>query len=189
MQVKYCLDLGISADSASRFFISFGLSSSVARVAAGRICDVTWVNTIYIYQFGALLDGFVIVVLPVIRSYTGILFFSVIYGICDGIFISTMNSLLMFNVEEDRRAAALGLGNSLIAFAIASGSPFAGEQSRFTEGLNGVNREPSKIDNFNRQTSIKPGIISRQRSQCLLSRTIMASNNDVKSTISLYIPK
>ncbi|KAJ7377374.1 hypothetical protein OS493_029734 [Desmophyllum pertusum] len=68
--VKYCLDLGISADSASRLFIFLGLSSSVARIVSGRLCDVTWVNPILIYQFGDLLVGFATVVLPVIRSYT-----------------------------------------------------------------------------------------------------------------------
>ena len=125
-QVNYCLELDISADSASRFFIPFGLLSSVARVVTGRICDVIWVNTTYIYQFGALLDGFAIVVLPVIRNYTGIQVFAVIYGIADGVLISTMNSLLMFSVDEKRRAAALGLGNSLLSLAIASGPPFAG---------------------------------------------------------------
>ncbi|XP_022782980.1 monocarboxylate transporter 12-like isoform X3 [Stylophora pistillata] len=124
--VNYCLELGISADSASRFFIPFGLSSSVARVVTGRICDATWVNTIYIYQFGALLDGFAIVVLPVIRNYAGIQVFAVIYGIADGVLISTMNSLLMFSVHEKRRAAALGVGNSLLSLAMASGPPFAG---------------------------------------------------------------
>ena len=49
-----------------------------------------------------------------------------IYGIADGVLISTMNSLLMFSVDEKRRAAALGLGNSLLSLAIASGPPFAG---------------------------------------------------------------
>ena len=125
--MNYCLELGISADSASWFFIPFGLSSSLARFVTGRICDVIWVNTMYIYQFGVLLDGFAIVVLPVVRNYVGIQVFAVIYGIGDGIFITTMNSLLMFSVDEKRRAAGFGLGNTLISLVIASGSPFAGE--------------------------------------------------------------
>ncbi|KAJ7377373.1 hypothetical protein OS493_029733 [Desmophyllum pertusum] len=127
--VKYCLDLGISADSASRLFIFLGLSSSVARIVSGRLCDVTWVNPILIYQFGDLLVGFATVVLPVIRSYTGILAFAVIYGFGDGIFITTMNTLLMFTVDEKGRAAALGLGSSLLSIGIAVGPPMAGEQA------------------------------------------------------------
>lgn len=129
LQVKYCLELGISADSASRLFIFLGLSSCVARIAAGRLCDVKWINTIFIYQFGALLVGFNTLVLPVVRSYKGIAVFAVIYGLGDGIFITTMNSLLMFTVDEKRRAAALGLGNTLLSVGAVTGPPLAGEQA------------------------------------------------------------
>ena len=125
--MKYCLELGISADSASRLFIFLGLSSCVARIAAGRLCDVKWINTIFIYQFGALLVGFVTIVLPVLQSYKGMTVFAVVYGLGDGIFITTMNSLLMFTVDGKRRAAALGLGNTLLSVGVATGPPMAGE--------------------------------------------------------------
>ncbi|KAL9985071.1 hypothetical protein ACROYT_G007432 [Oculina patagonica] len=124
--VKYCLDLGISADSASRLFIFLGLSSCVARITTGRLCDVKWINTTFIYQFGDLLSGFATIVLPVIQSYTGLIAFAVIYGFADGIFITTMNSLIMFTVDEKRRAAAMGLGNCVISLGIAAGAPVGG---------------------------------------------------------------
>ena len=128
--MSYCLDLGISADSASRLLIFLGLSSCVARVATGRLCDVTWINTIFIYQLGDLLVGFATMALPVIQTYRGLITFAVIYGFGDGIFITTMNSLLMFTVDEKRRAAALGLGNTLLAVGLAAGSPVAGEKAQ-----------------------------------------------------------
>jgi len=124
--VKYCLELGISADSASKLFIFIGLASSVARIVVGRLCDISWVNTIYVYQFGDLLVGFMTIALPLIKGYTGILVFAVVYGVGDGIFITTMNSLLMFTVDEKRRAAALGLGSCLLSLGIAGGAPLAG---------------------------------------------------------------
>lgn len=101
----------------------------MARVTTGRLCDVRWINTIFIYQFGTLLVGFVTLVLPVIQSYKGIAIFVVFYGLGDGIFITTMNSLLMFTVDEKRRAAALGLGNTLLSIGVAAGPPLAGEQA------------------------------------------------------------
>ena len=101
----------------------------MARVAAGRLCDVQWINTIFIYQFGSLLVGFITIVLPVIQSYKEMAIFAVFYGLGDGIFITTMNSLLMFTVDEKRRATALGLGNTLLSVGIAAGPPLAGEQA------------------------------------------------------------
>ena len=71
--------------------------------------------------------GFMTIALPSIKGYTGILVYVFFYGIGDGIFITTMNSILMFTVDEKRRAAALGLGFSLVSLGIAGGPPLAGE--------------------------------------------------------------
>ncbi|KAL9954855.1 hypothetical protein ACROYT_G042440 [Oculina patagonica] len=124
--VKHCLEIGISADSASKLFIFLGLASSVSRVMTGRLCDIPWVNAIFVYQFGDLLVAFMTIALPLLKDYTGILAFAVVYGVGDGIFITTMNSLLMFTVDEKRRAAALGLGSCLLSLGIAGGPPLAG---------------------------------------------------------------
>ncbi|XP_078351060.1 monocarboxylate transporter 10-like isoform X2 [Oculina patagonica] len=124
--VKHCLEIGISADSASKLFIFLGLASSVSRVMTGRLCDIPWINTIFVYQFGNLLVAFMTIALPLLKDYTGILAFAVVYGVGDGIFITTMNSLLMFTVDEKRRAAALGLGSCLLSLGIAGGPPLAG---------------------------------------------------------------
>lgn len=127
LQVKHCLEIGISADSASKLFIFQGLASSVSRVMVGRLCDIRFVNAIYVHQFGDLLVGFMTLALPLLRSYAGILAFSVVYGIGDGIFVTTMNSLLLFTVDEKQRAAALGLGSCLIALSVGGGPPLAGK--------------------------------------------------------------
>lgn len=111
-------------------FIFIGLASSVSRIVTGRLCDVSWVNPVYVHQFGDLLVGFLTVTLPVIRSYSEILVFAIFYGIGDGIFITTMNSLLMFTVDEKQRTAALGLGCSLLSIGIAGGPPLAGKFRR-----------------------------------------------------------
>ncbi|CAH3147928.1 unnamed protein product, partial [Porites lobata] len=125
--VKYCLEVGISADSASTLFIFIGLSSSFSRVVTGRMCDISWINTIFVYQFGNLLVGLITICLLLIKDYTGMVVFAIVYGVGDGIFITTMNSLLMFTVDEKRRASALGLGNFLLSLGIAGGPPLAGE--------------------------------------------------------------
>ena len=72
--------------------------------------------------------GFMTIALPLLKSYNGIFVFAVVYGVGDGIFITTMNSLLVFTVDEKLRAAALGLGCSLLSLGIAGGPPLAGKR-------------------------------------------------------------
>ena len=93
----------------------------------GRLCDIPCVNAVYVHQFGDLLVAFMTLALPLLRSYMGIFAFTVVYGIGDGIFVTTMNSLLLFTVDEKRRAAALGLGSCLLALGVAGGPPLAGK--------------------------------------------------------------
>lgn len=90
---------------------------------------------IYIYQFGDLLIGLVIISLLLIRSYTGLQVFSVFYGVGDGIFTTTMNSLLVFRVDEELRAAGLGLGNMLLSLGIVAGPPVAGLEAIIIERI------------------------------------------------------
>ena len=98
-------------------------------MVSGRLCDATWVNPIFIFQLGVFVVGLATVLLPLLKSYEGIIVFVVVYGFGDGIVITTMNSLLMFTVDEKRRGAALGLGNSLLALGIAAGPPLAGKHA------------------------------------------------------------
>lgn len=90
---------------------------------------------IYIYQFGDLLIGLVIISLLLIRSYTGLQVFSVFYGVGDGIFTTTMNSLLVFSVDEELRAAGLGLANMLLSLGIVAGPPVAGLEAIIIERI------------------------------------------------------
>ena len=57
------------------------------------------------------------------------LLFALVYGVGDGIFITTMNSMLVFTVDEKRREAALGLGCCLLSLGIAAGPPLAGKHA------------------------------------------------------------
>ena len=93
----------------------------------GRLCDVPCVNAVYVHQFGDLLVAFMTLALPLLKGYTGIFAFTVVYGIGDGIFVTTRNSLLLFTVDEKRRSAALGLGSFLLALGVAGGPPLAGK--------------------------------------------------------------
>ena len=77
--------------------------------------------------------GIATIVLPLLKGYTGILLFAVVYGVGDGIFVTTMNSLLLFTVDEKRKAAALGMGSNIISLGSAGGPPLAGKKLFFEQ--------------------------------------------------------
>lgn len=125
-QVRYCKDLGIPEDKSSKLLMIYGLSSCVMRIASGRLCDIKWINPIYVYQIGLFTIAVAVISFGVVSAYLPLCVVSVFYGIGDGISLSLTNLLLLTAVEPERRASAFGLGNMFISISTTVGAPLAG---------------------------------------------------------------
>lgn len=124
--VRFCEDLGFSADKASKLYIYYGLSSSIARVLAGRICDIKLINSFYVYQSVEFIVGLSSILVTLAKDYAALIVFMVVYGICDGTFVTTLNVILMTCVDTDKRPASLGWNMQVTSIFLASGPPIAG---------------------------------------------------------------
>ena len=126
-QVKYCEDLGITAQSASRLFIFIGLTSSLARILSGKLCNNPTINPVFVYQLSLFIGGVSVLLLPYATKYWALVVFSCAYGTSDGIFISTANYILLSCVDEKRKTAAFYIECLLYSFSVATGGPIAGK--------------------------------------------------------------
>ncbi|XP_068729970.1 monocarboxylate transporter 8-like [Montipora capricornis] len=124
--VKYCEDVGISAQNASRLYIYVGLASSVGRLVSGRLCNEDKVNAVYVYQSSLLLAAICAFLLPFATKYEELITFSGVYGLADGIFITTHGFILLSCVDAQRRTAAFVMNNVLFALSAAAGGPIIG---------------------------------------------------------------
>ena len=124
--MQYCEEIGIKADVASRLFVYYGLASCAGRLVSGRLCDFEKVNTFYVYQVAELVTGTSIIVVTMATSYAHMVVFIVIYGFCDGAFITTLNVLLMTCVTAQKVPVAIGWEMQISSFFLASGPPIAG---------------------------------------------------------------
>ncbi len=126
-QVRYCVDMGITPDAASRLFVYYGLASCVGRLVSGRLCDFQKVNTFYVYQVAELVLGTSVLIVTLATSYMHLIIFIVIYGFCDGVFITTLNVLLITCVSPPKVPVAIGWEMQISSFFLASGPPVAGK--------------------------------------------------------------
>lgn len=124
--VRFCEDIGITADAASRLFVYYGLASCAGRLVSGRLCDFQKVNTFYVYQAAELVAGTSILVVTMATSYVHMTVFVVIYGFCDGVFITTLNVLLITCVSPQKVSVAIGWEMQISSLFLASGAPVAG---------------------------------------------------------------
>ncbi|XP_078351631.1 monocarboxylate transporter 10-like [Oculina patagonica] len=123
--VKYCEDIGISAQKGSQLFIFIGLASCLARLMTGRLCNDKRVNPVYIYQACLATAGLAAFLLPFATQYWNLIVFSAIYGLSDGIFITTQCFILLTCVDRKRRTASFCILNLLYSFSAAAGGPVA----------------------------------------------------------------
>ena len=127
--MRFCEDLGISAAKASKLYIYFGLSSAIARIPVGRICDISEINIFYVYQAVEFVVGFSTILVTQASDYTAMIAFAVIYGFCDGAFVTTINVIVMTSVEGTKRPAALGWQMQVTSIFLGSGPPIAGRRT------------------------------------------------------------
>lgn len=105
----------------------FGLASFSGRVLIGRLGDCKCVNTsLYVVQIAWLTIAVSILLLPLARSYTAFVVFSVVDGFCDGAVGSQLNLLLLTTVSPKLRATAFGYANCLVSLSLVTGPSVAG---------------------------------------------------------------
>lgn len=125
-QPGYAKDLGIPASEAADLFIYLGIASVISLLLSGAIISTRWMDEIYLYQASLIGNGLATVLLPHIRSYSGLVPYIIAYGACDGVFILLMSVLVLKSVDGESRAFALGMQQCFTAVALLVGLPFAG---------------------------------------------------------------
>ena len=127
--MKYAEEQGLSPDNSARLLMFYGLGSCIARLLAGRVCNLTWVNPHFVFQIGGCISGVSVLLFTVARNYLSFVLCSVSFGLGNGSVVTTSNLIFLTCVDVKRRASAFGLANCLTSFVIASAPPFAGKFS------------------------------------------------------------
>ena len=129
--MRYCEDIGITAAAASRLFVYYGLSSCAGRLVSGRLCDFKMINTFFVYQIAEIVAGMSILFVTMATSYVYMIVFIVIFGFCDGAYITTLNLIAITCTSPDKIALALAWQMQMSSFTTASGPPIVGKSMFF----------------------------------------------------------
>ena len=53
-KVRYCEDIGITEDAASRLFVYYRLSLCAGRLVSSRLCDFKMIHAFFVYQIAEI---------------------------------------------------------------------------------------------------------------------------------------
>ena len=124
-QIRYCEDLGISAEKASKLFIYYGGCSAIGRVLAGILCSHRRINAFFIFQAAEFVAGLSTILVTLTSSYSWLVVYIVIYGLSDGFFFTSL-SINLLTACPLKTPAVLGWEMLLASLTLASGPPLAG---------------------------------------------------------------
>lgn len=85
-----------------------------------------YVNPIFVYMFGLILDGSSLAYLCEAKSYGDLIAFSFLYGMADGVAFGAFYICILNSVEASKKASAFGLSALFYGLIIATGPALAG---------------------------------------------------------------
>ena len=127
LQVKFAEEIGISAVKASALFTFLGIASLIARLGAGKLCDLSCINSSMVNVSAALLCALSTFCMTVSTKYIHLAIVTFVYGLADGAFRTTTVVLFTSSVSHDKSASAFGQGNTCTAPFNAAGPAIAGK--------------------------------------------------------------
>ncbi|XP_068730999.1 monocarboxylate transporter 10-like isoform X1 [Montipora capricornis] len=123
--IRYCEELGISSERATRLFVYRAVCTTTGRLLAGFLCNHPKVDAFNVFQATEFAAGLTAIFMTVNPSYTSLIVCIMIYGLGDGSFFTCM-SCLALTVSPPKTAAVLGWMTMMSSLFVVSGPPLAG---------------------------------------------------------------
>lgn len=118
---------GISLIDASFLPVSLSIGSLIGKILFGFIGQIKGVNILYLFQMILLSMAVCLTLLPMARTITHLIVFSVVYGIFDGAFSGYTVPIVATTVPPAKLSMAFGAMYTLLSVEILFGPPLAGK--------------------------------------------------------------
>ena len=127
-QMKFCRDdLGMAADKSSTLFLFIGFFAATGRIGAGILCDLSCINSQFLYQAAVFMSGASIMLLVVAKTYPALAGVVVLFSLADGLTVSSFIIELFKSVKESQRASSLGFCMMAGVICTFSSPPLSGK--------------------------------------------------------------
>lgn len=125
-QVKHANEVGYPERKSSMLLVYIGIASLIGKVTAGRMLDSPRFCVFWISQISGYITSLSLVVLTFAYDDKSFISFAIVYGVGNGLFVSSMFSLWLTTVTPEQRPLGLATGEVFAAIGVLTGSPFIG---------------------------------------------------------------
>lgn len=96
------------------------------RPVVGWLCDMKWIDALYIYQLVAGMNGIATLLLPLARSYVHFVVYFIVYGLADGGVGCAVTISILSCFSSKQRSLAFGIACMISTSMAAAGPPLGG---------------------------------------------------------------
>ncbi|XP_013401404.1 monocarboxylate transporter 10 [Lingula anatina] len=124
--VSYAMDVGIPPTQASLLMMVMGGATATGRVLFGKIVEYGFLNRLHMHQLSMVVTGTGCMLLPLIRSFSGLVAYVIFIGLVDGCYVVLLPTLTASFVGQDRAVVAWGFLVGVTSVTYTLGPPIAG---------------------------------------------------------------
>ena len=118
--------IGIKEVDAAFLISVLSIVATIFKVISGKIAGVKRINTLKLYQFALMVMGVATTLIPVQKSYFGLVIYAIVFGISESCFIVMIPLITKEIVGVQRLPLALGCVFMLMGIPTIVGAPIAG---------------------------------------------------------------
>ena len=125
-QVKHCEELGMPKQDGANLFIYFGVAGIFGRLLCAGVSQIFRPDKFRLMQFGSFYPiGIATLLLPLIKSYAGLIFYMIVVGVARAVHIASFNVGLFDLVGPSLHPQAIAMQYLVISFSYGVSPPFA----------------------------------------------------------------
>lgn len=125
-QIAYAEEVGIPPSRGSIIVMTLGAASVVGRVSFGKIVTLGYLDHLHMDQLSMTVTGIMVLILPLIRTFSGLLFYVMVTGFVDGCYSVLLPTLTTAFSGHERKLAGWGMLNLFASVTFTLGPPVAG---------------------------------------------------------------
>ena len=127
--MSHALTLGIPTSKGSILMMTLGASTATGRIMFGKIITFGILDRLHMHQLSMVVTGVACMMLPLIKTFAGLVIYVILVGLVDGCFVVMMPLLTLTLAGVENKVLAWGylVGVSSVTFTL--GPPVAGENS------------------------------------------------------------
>ncbi|KER23052.1 hypothetical protein T265_08995 [Opisthorchis viverrini] len=117
---------GYGETESAYLLASLGILNTIGRLISGWLSDRPWVNIVLVNNVSLLVSGVATAILPLLRTYSGMMFYACFFGFVIAAFIAVRTILIVELIGLDRLSNAFGFLLLFQGIAVVGAPPALG---------------------------------------------------------------